>query len=120
MGLFISVLVKIVIYVLLLGTIHYFIHYAQTTLTKPKKRIIATDQLLYTAVEEKLKENLQLDIKNEINKCEGNIINTTPIDNIPTDLNENTDIPVSEIDMKEQLKNFLKNSSQQNNIPNEK
>jgi hypothetical protein len=109
MGLVFSILFKIIFYVSLIGIAHYTIVYAQNTFTKPKKRIIATDQLLYTAVEEKLKETIDLtNKKNE--KCD--IISTTSIDNIPIQPTNNSNHQQNDdIDMKEQLKNFLKSSN---------
>lgn len=110
MGVVFSILFKIIFYVSLIGIAHYTIIYAQNTFTKPKKRIIATDQLLYTAVEEKLKETIDLtnENKNENKNEKGDVISTTSIDQIPThhidEKNDNTD-------MKEQLKNFLKSSN---------
>jgi hypothetical protein len=106
MGIIFSVLFKIIFYVSVIGIAHYTIIYAQDTFTKPKKRIIATDQLLYTAVEEKLKETIDLTNENKNENCD--VISTTSIDKIPTnhidEKNDNTD-------MKEQLKNFLKLSN---------
>lgn len=106
MGIIFSVLFKIIFYVSVIGIVHYTIIYAQDTFTKPKKRIIATDQLLYTAVEEKLKETIDLTNENKNENC--HVISTTSIDQIPTqpidEKNDNTD-------MKEQLKNFLKSSN---------
>lgn len=106
MGVIFSILFKIIFYVSLIGIAHYTIIYAQNTFTKPKKRIIATDQLLYTAVEEKLKETIDLTNENKYEKCD--VISTTSIDQIPTQpIDEKND----NIDMKEQLKNFLKSSN---------
>jgi|TARA_Y100000389_G_C17420952_1_gene496684 hypothetical protein len=106
MGVVFSILFKIIFYVSLIGIAHYTIIYAQNTFTKPKQRIIATDQLLYTAVEEKLKETIDLTNENKNENCD--VISTTSIDQIPThhidEKNDNTD-------MKEQLKNFLKSSN---------
>lgn len=106
MGIIFSVLFKIIFYVSVIGIAHYTIIYAQDTFTKPKKRIIATDQLLYTAVEEKLKETINLTNENKNENCD--VISTTSIDQIPTNpIDEKND----NIDMKEQLKNFLKLSN---------
>ena len=109
MGLAFSILFKIIFYLSLIGIAHYTIIYAQNTFTKPKKRIIATDQLLYTAVEEKLKETIDLTNKNKNENCD--LISTTSIDNIPTNTNNDTGYQKDDVDMKEQLKNFLKSSS---------
>jgi len=110
MGVVFSILFKIIFYVSLIGIAHYTIVYAQNTFTKPKKRIIATDQLLYTAVEEKLKETIDLTNKNNHETCD--VISTTSIDNIPMQPTNNSNHQNNDdIDMKEQLKNFLKSSN---------
>jgi len=113
MGVVFYILFKIIFYVSLIGIAHYTIVYAQNTFTKPKKRIIATDQLLYTAVEEKLKETIDLTNKNEHENS--NVISTTSIDNIPIipiqSTNNSNHQKNDDIDMKEQLKNFLKSSN---------
>jgi len=124
MGIFWSILFKILLYLALIGIIHICIIYTQNTFTQPKKRIVATDRLLYEAVEEKLKESVQLDVKTPTQNCD--LISTTSIDNIPMDgggvggvgevgrVGVESIIP-NETSMKDQLKNFLKNSS--NNPP---
>ncbi len=128
MGIFWSILFKILLYLALIGIIHTCIIYTQNTFTQPKKRIVATDRLLYEAVEEKLKESVQLDVKTPPQNCD--LISTTSIDNIPMDgggvsgvsgvsgvggvggvsgVGVESIIP-NETSMKDQLKNFLKNS----------
>ena len=82
MGVVFSILFKIIFYVSLIGIAHYTIIYAQNKFTKPKKRIIATDHLLYTAVEEKLKETIHLTNENKNENCD--VISTTSIDQIPS------------------------------------
>jgi hypothetical protein len=122
MGIFWSILFKILLYLALIGIIHTCVIYTQNTFTQPKKRIVATDQLLYEAVEEKLKESVQLDVKTPPHN--GELISTTSIDSIPMDgggvsgvsgvggvggISVESIIP-NETNMKDQLKNFLKNS----------
>ena len=115
MGLVISIIFKIVMYLVIIGGIHYSIMSIQTAFTQPKKRIVATNQRFYAEIEEKIQRSNGLgyvpstppstDADAQIN------MTTTSIDSIPSN-GEGIDggIDGRDIDMKEQLKNFLKSS----------
>lgn len=116
MGILWSILFKILLYLALIGIIHACVVYTQNTFTRPKKRIVSTDHLLYKAVEEKLKETIQLDVRTQPQS--NDVISTTPIDCIPTNVGGSGNnhigtesIIPNDVSMKDQLKNFLKSST---------
>ncbi len=119
MGFILSILLKIILYLVFIGILHYFIRYIQKTFTTSKRRIIANDQLLYSDLERKLKESDELNVK-QPPPIEHDDISTTMIDQIPTQLNEPTTsfnpYTKKEPDMKEQLKNFLHDKSTPNPV----
>ena len=110
----------------IIAAIHYSLRYIQEKFTTPKKRIIANDQLLYSAIEKKLKESEELNVKSPANTIQpdtninSNEISTTSLDEIPVqsqDKEESQNInPYQTSDMKEQLKMFLQKTSETNAV----
>lgn len=106
------IILRIIFYLIVIHGIHKSVLWAQEKFTKPKKRIIAMDNEIYKEVEEKIKndkptiETLNTSNNQNINPfIQNNNIpqneETTPIENLPT----------TEPDMKEELKNFLKSTT---------
>ena len=126
MGFTISILLKIILYLAIIAVIHYSLRYIQEKFTTPKKRIIANDQLLYSAIEKKLKESEELNVKSPANtvqpdaNIESNEISTTSLDEIPVQSQHKEETPninpYQTSDMKEQLKMFLQKTSETNAV----
>ena len=106
------IILRIIFYLIVIHGIHKSVLWAQEKFTKPKKRIIAMDNEIYKEVEEKIKndkpiiETLNTSNNQNINPfIQNNNISqneeTTPIENLPT----------TETDMKEELKNCLKSTT---------
>lgn len=127
MGLVISIIFKIVMYLVIIGGIHYSIMSIQTAFTQPKKRIVATNQRFYAEIEEKIQRSNGLGYVPSTppsTETDAQIdMTTTSIDSIPSngggrdggidgvrDGVRDGGIDGGDIDMKEQLKNFLKSS----------
>jgi ABC-type Na+ efflux pump permease subunit len=119
MGLVISIIFKIVMYLVIIGGIHYSIMSIQTAFTQPKKRIVATNQRFYAEIEEKIQRSNGLGYVPSTppsTETDAQIdMTTTSIDSIPSngggrDGGIDGGIDGGDIDMKEQLKNFLKSS----------
>jgi ABC-type Na+ efflux pump permease subunit len=119
MGLVISIIFKIVMYLVIIGGIHYSIMSIQAAFTQPKKRIVATNQRFYAEIEEKIQRSNGLGYVPSTppsTETDAQIdMTTTSIDSIPSngggrDGGIDGGIDGGDIDMKEQLKNFLKSS----------
>lgn len=127
MGLVISIIFKILMYLVIIGGIHYSIMSIQTTFTQPKKRIVATNQRFYADIEEKIQRSNGPGGPSGLGGPGGlgyvpstppstdtdalMDMTTTSIDSIPS-IGEGGKEGGGggDIDMKEQLKNFLKSS----------
>ena len=130
MGLVISIIFKIVMYLVIIGGIHYSIMSIQTAFTQPKKRIVATNQRFYAEIEEKIQRSCgpgglgYVPSTPPSTETDSQVdMTTTSIDSIPSngggmdgridggmDGRIDGGIDGGDIDMKEQLKNFLKSS----------